>query len=144
MANNISSGGFTGVATAAISAHRFVMIASGSTDADLNVTAAAAGTSPIIGIATAVNPSSVTATYNTAAAAGDSVQIARIGDIVYLEVNGNSTAIAVGDPLTATTAGVGVKSTTANDVVGAVALQAATTDGVLIPVLVTRYENYVA
>lgn len=54
--------------------------------------------------------------------------------ISLLEVNGNSVNIAAGDRLESAADGVGVKSTADKKYVGAVALQAATADGVKISV----------
>jgi hypothetical protein len=122
-------------ATATLYANRFVNLGSDSTEAAKTCTAAADASKPIIGITARVNPSAINADYDDAAAAGDSVAVQTDG-IAYLQVNGQSVPIAVGDAITATTAGVGVKSTTDGDWIGAIAEAAATTDGVKIPVRV--------
>lgn len=61
----------------------------------------------------------------------------RIEGTSALKVDGNAGAIAVGDPLTADTAGLGVKAITTN-FYGAVAMEASTAAGDIIEVLVQR------
>lgn len=51
-----------------------------------------------------------------------------------MKVNGNSVNIAVLDPLKLTTGGVGIKAATDKDCAVAFALQAATADGLIIPI----------
>src|SRR5262245_54287145 len=55
--------------------------------------------------------------------------------IALLVVNGNSVNIAPGDPLESAANGIGVKSTTDKKNVGAIAIDAATADGVIISVI---------
>ncbi|KKK93975.1 hypothetical protein LCGC14_2687490 [marine sediment metagenome] len=52
----------------------------------------------------------------------------------FLTVNGNSDNIAAGDRIKSTTAGIGIKTTTDTNEIGATALEAATSDGVKIMV----------
>jgi len=56
-----------------------------------------------------------------------------IGNLV---VNGNSVNIAPGDPLESAANGIGVKSTADKKLVGAIAIDPATADGVIISVIV--------
>jgi hypothetical protein len=131
--NNASA--FSAAATAAIKLNRFVMVGSTSDENARTVTAAADATKPLIGIVTRISPTAINAAYDADAAAGDMVNVQTDGEC-YLYVNGQSVNIAAGDPLTATTAGVGVKSTTDGDWIGAIALAPATADGVKILVRV--------
>lgn len=86
------------------------------------------------GVSLADNASARVYTIAVDYASGDSsVKLYNRGQ-AYLEVNGNSSNIAVGDSLTATTNGIGIKTTTAGDWVGAIALEASTADGDVIPV----------
>lgn len=126
---------FPAAATAAITVNRFVNIGSTSVESARTVTAAADASKAIVGVVNRVNPTAINAAYDAAAAAGDIVNVQTEGE-TYLYVNGQSVNIAAGDPLTSTTAGVGVKSTTNGDWIGAIALGPATADGVKILVRV--------
>ena len=64
----------------------------------------------------------------------DAVPVAILGP-TFLEVNGNSVNIGIGDGLKPTTDGVGVKAATDKDIISAMALDVATADGIQIPVL---------
>jgi len=135
----------TGIAGGALNINRFVKQGSTATDGrDGNVVIAAVdAAAPIIGIVVSTNPLSGASTqiqWNTPAAAGDDVAYANVpGQQVYLVVNGAGSNIAPGDMLTATTAGVGVKTTTDGDFVGAIAAAPATTDGATIPVTIANF-----
>lgn len=96
-----------------------------STNGVRNVKLATAG-AKILGITTAKTAST-----------NDNVSVAQAGQ-TYLIVNGNSDNIAAQDYIKSTTAGIGIKTTTDTDEYGAVALEAATTDGALILVDIKR------
>ena len=120
----MGSSEFTGrglgiVATAAISAYRFVEF--NNTGANLTGAAAAAATDLPGGIA----PEAI------AQGASGSVFVDGIG---FLEVDGSGTAIATNDFIKATTGGKGVKATTDGEFYGAIALEPASTDGKIIRV----------
>lgn len=68
-------------------------------------------------------------------ASGASTAIYFPGTIVLLEVNAGSVDINAGDFIKPTTNGVGIKTTTAVDEIGAIALEPATVDGQFIRVL---------
>jgi len=128
----------TGVATAVIAPARFIIPGAGSTDASFKVTAAANATAPILGVCVQVVPTALNADYNDPAAAGDQVSFTMDG-IVYLQVDGASPNIPIGGPLTSGAAGVGVLAAADGNWVGAIALEPATADGVLIPVKVANF-----
>lgn len=113
------SGPYTATAGAAVGIGKAVKWSSGE------VIQATAGTDVMVGIA-----------LDAATAQGDriAVQVAR-GSVARAVVNGSGTAIAIGDPLTATTAGVLIKTTTSGNRVIARALAASTASGDIIPVL---------
>lgn len=96
-----------------------------STNGVRNVKLATAG-AKILGITTAKTAST-----------NDNVSVAQAGQ-TYLIVNGNSDNLAAQDYIKSTTAGIGIKTTTDTDEYGAVALEAATTDGALILVDIKR------
>lgn len=110
------------VAAAALTKFRFVKETTTGREATCNVAAAAAKP---IGIVT-----------EDVASGGDAPVIE--SGIFALEVNGQSVNIAVGDPIKPTTGGVGVKAATEGDYFGAVAKEAASTDGAIIKVSVER------
>jgi len=56
----------------------------------------------------------------------------------FLEVNGNSVNIAIGDRLKSAASGIGVKADTDGDIYGAVAREASTADNTVIRVDVVR------
>lgn len=76
------------------------------------------------------------------AAAGDACSVA-IGGIGPMIVDGSGTAIAAGDALKpdAGSVGKGIVTTTDRDKYGARALEAATTDGAIINVLILPYSE---
>lgn len=114
------SGPYPATAGAAVGIGKVVKWSSGE------VIQATAGTDVMFGIA-----------LDAATAQGDriGVQIAR-GSVARAVVNGSGTAIAVWDPLTATTAGVLIKTTTSGNRVIARALAASTASGDIIPVVI--------
>lgn len=107
----------------AIAENLFVM--HDSTNGVRNVKLATAG-AQIFGI-------TVTKTATT----NDNVAVRQWGQ-AYLIVNGNSQNIAAQDRLKATTDGIGIQAATDLDEYGAIAMEAATTDGVKILVDISR------
>ena len=71
--------------------------------------------------------------------AADEEALVAIAGVSKLVVDANSVNIAVGDRLAANSNGHGVKTTTEGDDYGAIALESATADGVIIKVLVTPF-----
>lgn len=135
----------TGVAGGTIAVNRFIKLDSTATAANPVVVYAAGATAFIDGIATRVEPQTVAADSTTSASAGDQLSYAGISGVqTYLVVNAASVNIVPGDILTSAANGIGVKSTTEADFVGAVAREAATTDGVTILVEVAKFKNSVA
>lgn len=108
--------------SSAMSRYRFVKEVTDGRDSKCAV---AAATNKPIGIAT------------ESVAEGLDVPVCETGHGL-LEVNGNSVNIAIGDPLKPTTGGVGVKAATDGDFYGAIAKEAATTDGAIIRVSIER------
>jgi 2-methylcitrate dehydratase PrpD len=112
---------------------RAVVATSASTSSKLVVQHAAGATAHIVGVT--LDPGTPPEDGGTGYDAGELVSIGNIdGAVVLLEVNGLSTNIAVGDAITATTAGVGIKTTTNNNHLIGFALEPATADGVVIKV----------
>lgn len=118
-------------------------LAPGPIVADIDAPAAAAVVAYTFGAVNADTPSIATATsaagnvgvITNSAATGEGTGL-KFSGVCPLYVNGNSVNIAVGDYIAPTTAGYGVKDATTKHVTNAVALQAATTDGALILVLI--------
>jgi len=111
------SGNLAGQANGAVTQYTFCSI-----DGDAEI---ATATSGFAGICT-----------DTAA---DNVQTGlKVYGIYRLAVNGNSVNIAAMDPLKPTTGGLGVKAATDKDKYSAIALEASTTDGDNIPVVLAH------
>lgn len=123
MATNSSEFSHPGIpctTSAAVTAGRFGTIA-GTTSRTVAQSGAGAATHGVIG---------------DSAGSGTSVPLHTSGR-GYLTVNAQSTNIAPGDKLGATTNGVGVKATADKAAFGAIALEPASTDGAIIEVLIT-------
>ena len=71
--------------------------------------------------------------------AADETGLVAIAGVSKLVVDAATVNIAVGDRLAANANGHGVKTTTEGDDYGAIALEPATADGVIIKVMVTPY-----
>ena len=126
-------------------------LAPGPIKADISAPAAAAVVAYTFGALNADTPSIATAT-SAGTNVGVIVNSAGTGEgtglvfegVVPLKVNGQSVNIAVGDTLAPTTGGVGVKDVTNRHEINAIALQAATTDGVFILVRVNYHVTHSA
>lgn len=89
-----------------------------------------------LGICIGGNNSNIAQTTNSYTA-GMEVRVATVyGTTCYLTVDGSGTAIAAGDLLGSNASGEGIKVTANNAWFGAEALEAATTDGAIIRVLI--------
>ncbi len=111
---------------AAIAEHLFVTADSTSDATKISVALSGAG-EKIFGVS-----------LQTTTVAADNIAVA-IDGVVFLTVDGNAGAISIGDRLKSDANGLGVKTTTDTNEIGAVALQASTTDGEKIKVAVVPY-----
>lgn len=116
----------------AITEHTFVQLDTTNSTANKTIAkVATAVTDIILGIAA-----------TTTTASGQAVVVNKVGSHCYLTVKGDGTAITAGCALTPMAGGLGIKTTTAGDNIGAVALCAATGASDEIPVeVVSPYMN---
>lgn len=114
-AHEYQNGVIGGQANAAVTEFLF-----GSYDADGEIATATSGFAGIV-----------------AESAADNKQTSlKMGGFFRLKVNGNSNNIAFGDPLKPTTGGLGIIASTDKDKWSAIAMEAATADGVWILVYI--------
>lgn len=121
--------GVTSAADLSAKTGRFAKMVTGTT-----VTFAAAATDAIVGIIA-----------DGGTASGDPVSIdTRSGVVVMLCVDGNAGAITYGSFLTSDSVGRGIATTTDGNIIGAMALEASTTQGDVIRVLTMHEHLYIA
>jgi hypothetical protein len=121
--------GVTSSADLSAKNHRFAKMVTAST-----VTYAAAATDAIVGIIT-----------DGGTASGDPVSIeTRAGIVTMLQVDGAAGAITYGSFLTSDSVGRGIATTTDGNIIGAMALDASTTQGDIIRVLTMHEHLYIA
>lgn len=130
-------GGLSFVANGNIAPSRFVKMDATATG---KVVAATSNTDFIFGISqqgTRNTPySSLDDGY--AAIAGENIRVYTDNEDCWVETGTVTTAITPGDHLTASTAGVAIRTVTDKDVYGAIALEPATASGKLIKVRVVK------
>jgi hypothetical protein len=117
-------------AAADLSAHqfKFLMGAAASGNSQLARVNVATANARVIGILQNKPP-----TANQGA-------VVRVSGRSKLVVDGSGTAITVGLPLKATTAGVGIAAASDKDKVGAIALEASSASGDIIDTLIMNYD----
>lgn len=76
---------------------------------------------------------------NKPSAAGQGA-VVRLSGTSKLKVDGSGTAIAAGDPIRATTGGVGIKAVTDKDPVSAIAMEPSVANGDIIEVLIQKFD----